>query len=134
MTPTILQRVKFAASPKVLFEIYMDSAKHAMATGAPAKVSRKAGGPFSAFGGSVVGTNLLMIRDRLIVQAWRAAHWKKSDISILVMEFSKVSGGAQAEIVHAGVPAHDHKAVSQGWPHYYWKPWKKYLRMQKRKR
>jgi len=29
--------------------------------------------------------------------------------------------------VHVGVPAYDHKGVREGWPKYYWKPWKKYL-------
>jgi len=25
------------------------------------------------------------------------------------------------------VPQYDQKGVTQGWPQYYWKPWKKYL-------
>ena len=40
MTPTIEQSAKFSASPAVLFEMYMDSAKHSAATGAPARISR----------------------------------------------------------------------------------------------
>jgi hypothetical protein len=30
-------------------------------------------------------------------------------------------------LVHANVPQHDHRGVSEGWPTYYWKPWKKYI-------
>jgi hypothetical protein len=26
-----------------------------------------------------------------------------------------------------GVPAYDQKGVREGWPKYYWRPWKKYL-------
>jgi hypothetical protein len=44
MTPTIQQRATFPVSPKVLFELYLDSKKHAAATGAPAKISRNVGG------------------------------------------------------------------------------------------
>jgi hypothetical protein len=85
MTPTILQRVRFSASPETLFEMYMDSKKHAASTGGPAKMSRKVG------------------------ETWSAA------------------GGAVVEVVHVGVPQHDQKGVRNGWPKYYWKPRKKYL-------
>jgi activator of HSP90 ATPase len=127
MTPTIQQRVLFPASPKTLFEMYLDSRKHAAATGAPAKMSRRISGSWSAHGGQISGTNLLILPGRLIVQAWRAAHWKKEDVSILVLKFSKAPGGARVDLVHAGVPTYDHKGVREGWVKYYWKPWKKYL-------
>ncbi len=48
--------------------------------------------------------------------------------SILVLEFSKVPAGGRVDMVHAGVPQHDHKGVTKGWPHFYWKPWKAYLK------
>jgi activator of HSP90 ATPase len=127
MTPAIQQRVTFRASPKALFEMYLDSRKHAAATGAPAKMKRKAGGSWSAHGGQIGGQNLLIVPGRMVVQAWRAAHWKKQDLSILVLKFSKAPGGARVDLVHAGVPKYDHKGVREGWEKYYWKPWKRYL-------
>jgi hypothetical protein len=36
--------MRFAAPPNELFEMYMDSKKHSAATGAPAKIDRRAGG------------------------------------------------------------------------------------------
>ncbi len=133
MTPTISQRVKFAASPETLFEMYLDSKKHAAATGAPAKLSRKEGGAWSAHGGKIGGKNLLIIPGKLIVQAWRATFWKKHELSVLILTFEKAAGGALVELVHVGVPRHDQKGVRNGWPKYYWKPWKKYLASQKKK-
>jgi activator of HSP90 ATPase len=127
MTPAIQQRVTFRASPKVLFEMYLDSRKHAAAIDAPAKMSREIGGAWSAWGGQIGGRNLLIVPGRMVVQAWRAAHWKKRDISVLVLTFEKVPGGARVNLVHAGVPQYDHKGVREGWVNYYWKPWKKYL-------
>lgn len=63
------------------------------------------------------------------LQAWRAAHWKKSDLdSILTLRFSKTPGGGRIDLVHVGVPAHDRQGVTQGWPKYYWKPWRTYLK------
>ena len=131
MTPAIQQRATFPVSRKVLFELYLDSKKHAAATGAPAKISRKAGGSRRAHGGQIGGTNLMIVTGRMIVQAWRAAHWKKEDVSILVLKFSKAPGGARVDLVHAGVPPYDHNGVVNGWVKYYWKPWKKYLSSKK---
>ena len=128
MTKTILQSVKFNATPGELFELYLDAKKHSAATGAPVKISRKVGGAFNAFGGAISGRNLLIIPGTMIVQAWRSTHFKPSDPdSILVLCFSKASGGSRVDLVHVNVPQQDHKGVTQGWQKYYWKPWKKYL-------
>jgi len=133
MTPTISQQVKFSASPETLFGMYMDSMKHAASTGAPAKLSRKAGGAWRAHGGMIGGKNLLIVPGKKIVQTWRAGFWKKDELSVLIMTFEKAPGGAIVGIVHVGVPQHDQKGVRNGWPKYYWKPWKKYLKAQKKK-
>jgi activator of HSP90 ATPase len=128
MTRAIQQSVILRASPEKLFDAFLDSKKHALLTGAPAKISRKAGGRFRAFGGQIYGRNLLVVPKRMIVQAWRANHWKAADPdSILILQFIKVPGGGRIELTHANVPAHDHKGVTQGWAKYYWKPWKAYL-------
>ena len=98
MTKAIQQSIVLKASPEELFETFLDSKKHSAATGAPAEVSR------------------------------RASHWKDQDPdSILVLHFSAAPGGGRIDLVHAGVPHYDHKGVKQGWPTYYWKPWKAYL-------
>jgi activator of HSP90 ATPase len=108
VTTAIQQSVEFGVLPEVLYELYMDSKKHARATGAPAKVSRKAGGAFTAFGGELKGKNLLIIPKKMIVQAWRATQWKKSDPdSILVIRFTKTKTGARVDLVHVNVPEYD---------------------------
>jgi hypothetical protein len=42
MTPVIQQRVRFRTSPRALFDLYRDSHRHSLSTGAPATISRKA--------------------------------------------------------------------------------------------
>ena len=129
MTKPIVQSVTFKASPEELFEIFTDSKKHSAATRAKASVSAKAGAKFTAFEGMLSGRNLLVVPGRMIVQAWRASHWKDSDLdSILVLNFSKAPSGGRIDLVHVGVPQHDHKGVTKGCRAYYWKPWKTYLR------
>jgi len=128
MTEAIQQSVEFNASPETLFELFMDSKKHAAATGGPARISRKNGGAFTAFGGMLCGKNLLIVPKKMIVQAWRSSQFKATDPdSILILRFSKTAGGGRIDLVHAGVPEHDHKGVTKGWPKYYWEPWKAYL-------
>ncbi|HWF12899.1 MAG TPA: SRPBCC domain-containing protein [Candidatus Acidoferrales bacterium] len=129
MTPTIQYSATFdKATPAMLYDLFADSAKHTAATGMPAKISRKVGGTWTAFGKMLLGKNLVLIPNRMIVQTWRSSEWKKSDPdSILVVSFEKVAGGAKADLVHVGVPEYDHEGVTQGWIKYYWEPWKAYL-------
>jgi activator of HSP90 ATPase len=128
MTRAIQQSIVLKASPEELFETFLDSKKHTAATGMPAKVSRRTGGAFSAFGGKILGRTLMTVPGKMIVQSWRASHWKDEDLdSILVLRFTKAPSGGRIDLVHAGVPEHDHKGVTEGWPTFYWKPWKAYL-------
>ncbi|HEY4930819.1 MAG TPA: SRPBCC domain-containing protein [Terriglobales bacterium] len=128
MTPAIQQSVEFDVSPETLYELYMDSKQHSLATGAPAKLSRQAGGAFTAFDGQLRGRNLLVVPQQMIVQTWRAEGWKKADPdSILVIRFSKTKTGGRVDLVHVNVPEYDHQGVTDGWHHYYWEPWRLYL-------
>ena len=132
MTKAIQQSVKFPAPPEVLFEMFMDSKKHSEATGAPAKISRRAEGKFTAFGGQLSGKTLAVIPNKMIVQSWRGP-WKAEDLdSVLVITFEKVAGGTRVDLVHSNVPGHDHKGVTKGWPLYYWGPWREYLKKRKK--
>ena len=128
MTHAIQQFVTLKAPPRELFNTFLDARKHSALTGAPARISRKQGARFSAFGGQLLGRNLLIVPGRLIVQSWRSAGWKASDAdSILILSFSKAKGGGRIDLVHVGVPKHDHKGVTGGWKKYYWAPWKRRL-------
>jgi len=135
MMPAIHSGSSFEkATPAKLYELFMDSAKHAAATGAPARISRKPSGKWTAFGGMLLGKNLVLIPNRMIVQTWRSSEWKKADPdSILVVTFEKsADGGAKADLVHVGVPEYDHAGVTQGWVKYYWEPWKEFLASRRR--
>jgi activator of HSP90 ATPase len=135
VSKAIQQLVRFAAPPEELFEMYVDAKKHSAATGGKARISRKAGDSFTAWNGKLQGKNLLIVPERLVMQAWRATHWPKSDPdSLLLLAFSAAPGGGQVELVHANVPEHDRQGVSKGWQECYWKPWKRYLAAKKKKR
>jgi activator of HSP90 ATPase len=129
MTKTIQQSEKFDALPEALYEMYMDSEKHSASTGMPAKLGRKAGSGFTAFGGKLEGRTLMLVPGKTIVQTWRSTGWKKSDAdSILILTFRKAGSGGRVDLAHVNVPKHDHKGVTKGWKKFYWKPWRKYLK------
>jgi hypothetical protein len=69
MTKAIQQSVRFEASPKQLFEMYMDSRKHSEATGCKARIERRVGGKFSAWNGALSGRNLMIVPNKMLVQA-----------------------------------------------------------------
>jgi activator of HSP90 ATPase len=131
MTKAIQHFVEFKVSPERLYETYMDSRKHSAATGAKAKLGRRVGAAFSAFDGALLGKTLLLVPNQMIVQSWRADHWEDSDgDSILVLTFTKTAKGGRVDLVHANVPEHDHRGVTEGWRSYYWQPWKAYFAKQ----
>ncbi len=75
MATLIRQSVTFKATPHEVYEALMDSRKHARFTHEPARISRKVGGAFSAYSGYITGTNLELVPDKKIVQAWHAQDW-----------------------------------------------------------
>ena len=127
MAKTIQQSVAFKAKAPKLYEMYADSKTHTAATGQKATVGA-AGGKFSAFKGMISGTILQTVKNKSIVQTWRAKHWKKSDPdSILILNFENTKTGGRVSMVHANVTDSDVKGVTAGWKSFYWDPWKKYL-------
>jgi len=134
MTPVIKQSVTLAASPQSLFKTFLNTKLHVAMTSMPAKMSAKPGGKWRAFGGQISGRNLLIVPGKLIVQAWRSVHFKKSDPdSILVLTFSGTNKSGRIDLVHVNVPPQDHKGVREGWLKFYWKPWRKYPQNQSKK-
>lgn len=126
---TIVQKIKFKASPKMLFEMYMDEKKHGLITKSKAVVSRKEGGSFSVHGGYIKGKNLRIIPGQLVVQTWRGLDWSKKDMdSIFILRFEAVKGGGMVTMVHSNVADHHAGHLTKGWKDHYWKPWAKYLK------
>ncbi len=134
MTRTIHLAASLPASPEKLFDMYLDAEMHAAVTGAPVSIGAYAGAEFRAFDGALRGMILQVVPKRLIVQSWRAAHWKASDIdSTLILTFWPEGKGARIELVHANVADHDFAGVSEGWELYYWTPWREYLKKHRTK-
>jgi activator of HSP90 ATPase len=108
--------------------MYLDPKAHASFTGAKVKIGSTPGSEFKAFDGMITGKILHVVPKRLIVQSWRATHWKRGDMdSILVLSFWPEGNQGRIELVHVNVADHDVEAVRLGWRQYYWRPWREYL-------
>ena len=132
MTTSIRQTVTLAARPSVIFETLMDSKKHAAFTRAPAKISRKPGGAFSAYGKYISGFNIAIVTNKSIVQAWRAATWPKGDWSVVTYTLKSAPGGkTKITFEQHGVPKKVAKEVAAGWVAAYWEPLKAMIKAAK---
>jgi activator of HSP90 ATPase len=114
-TKDIQQKVIFKAAIHDVYEALMDSRKHARFTGAPARMSRKTGGTFSAYDGYITGVNIELVPDTWIVQAWRGSDWSEDCYSLVVYSLKMVKGGTRLEFTQIGVPAKEYKSVNAGW-------------------
>jgi activator of HSP90 ATPase len=130
MPKTILQTIIFKrTTAKELYELYMDSKKHTIATGSPAELSPREGGSYSAHDGYITGKNLQLQKDRLIVQSWRASTWDNEDVdSTFIICLMTKENDVVLHAVHANVPDKDYESLKKGWHQHYWEPWKKYLK------
>ncbi|HTA82967.1 MAG TPA: SRPBCC domain-containing protein [Bacteroidia bacterium] len=127
---TITQNVVFKnTKTATLYSMYLDSKHHTAITGGvPAKISAKEGAKFSAHDGYIIGKNLQLVKNKLIVQSWYGTDWEKgSDESTFIMLFEQKGKDAVIHMTHANIPDKHVAGIKSGWNDYYWTPWKKYL-------
>ena len=123
MAKNISQSAVIQGTPKDVYEMLMDSKKHARFTGAPARIGHAEGSLFSAYGGHLLGRTIEAVPAKRIVQAWRAADWTAGAYSIATFEFSALAGGkTKLTFTQFGVPDANVKSIRNGWRTYYWKP------------
>ena len=129
MPKTIVQKVVFKnTTSKALYDLYMDAKQHSMVTGGPAKISAKAGSTFSAHGNYIRGKNLHLVKDKVIVQTWRAQGWDKKDVdSIFTINFEQKGKDVVLHAVHANLPDKAAASINKGWHDHYWNPWKQHI-------
>lgn len=129
MAKTIIQKIVFKNIPvETFYTTYINAREHSASIGQPVKIQDKEGTKFSAWDNYCSGKNLQLIKNKLIVQSWRASDWNASDIdSTFILLFEQKGKDGTINMVHANVPDNHFKDLKQGWNDFYWKPWKKYF-------
>ena len=123
-TKTLQQTISFKASPQEVYDMLMDSKKHKSLSGEPARISKKVGGKFTAWGTHLSGINLVLKPGKKIVQAWRATGWWPDHYSIAIFDIGKVPGGSKLTFTQIGVPPGRYSGHYRGWIETYWTPMK----------
>jgi activator of HSP90 ATPase len=116
------------ASPKAIYDAWLDSRGHTAMTGAPATASEQVGGGFTAWDGYIRGQNLELKSGKLIVQSWRTTDFTEDqEDSRITVSLAPVKGGTSVTLTHSNVPD-DHKGYENGgWRDHYFEPMKKYF-------
>jgi uncharacterized protein YndB with AHSA1/START domain len=116
-----------AATPKDVYQAWLDSNKHGMMTGSFAQVSDQVGGQFEAWDGYIQGVNLELSPNTRILQSWRTTEFEDSDEdSRLEITFEAHDKGTQITILHSNLPAHGMQ-YQQGWVDAYFTPMQEYF-------
>ena len=127
LTHQIRHTIRFAVPPGAIYHALMDSRQHQAFTGAPAKIDADVGGRFTAWGPRLSGVNVELLKDKRIVQAWRAENWPAGHYSIATFDLKRVGSGTVLTFTQVGVPAKNRKSINEGWKTHYWQPLKKFF-------
>ncbi len=125
---TIKQTVTIPASPKEVYEAYVDPKKHGQFTDSKATGKPIVGGKFTAWDGYIFGTFLELEEGKRVVQEWTTTDWIEGyPASKVELTFKKVLEGTEISMVHSNVPKEQADEIAEGWTEFYWDPLKQYF-------
>jgi activator of HSP90 ATPase len=93
----------------------------------PTKLSPHAGGAFALFGGYIVGRQIELVPNELIVQAWRVLSWARGTYSIARFELTDQGESTKLLFDHKAFPKGEAEHLASGWQENYWDPLTKFL-------
>ena len=122
------------ATPRAIYDAWLDSRKHGAMTGAKAKASAKVGGKWSAAGAYCWGVNLELVPAKKIVQSWRSSDFAGDEPdSKIAVTLKPVSGGTKVILLHSAIPeSQADTGYRDGWFEFYFNPMKAYFGAQKK--
>ena len=133
MTTAYETRRVVRASPKRLFEAWLDSREHSDMTGAAAEITSKEGEPFSTLDGQITGVNVEIGSYNRIVQRWHVS-LPEGGTAESRIEWSLATGqnyggigfphddGTTIIIHHSGLPSEQTRFSAPWWEEFYFQP------------
>jgi len=121
---TSRQTIILQASPDEVYDVLMDSRKHQSLSGEQAKITKKVGGKFTAWGSHISEINRVLKPGKKIVQAWRATGWWPDHYSIVIFDIQRAGAGAKLRFTQIGVASSRYSGHYRGWIETYWTPMK----------
>ncbi len=129
MAKTITLKTIIPATPKMVYDAWLNSKEHTAMTGGPtAVISNEVGSPFTAHNAYLWGKNLELIPVQKIVQTWRTNGFKSTDSdSQIEITLKSHSNGTSLTLRHSNIPSQEGHVV-KGWISHYFNPMKAYFK------
>jgi len=122
------------ATPRQIYDAWLDSRAHGAMTGSKAQQSAKVGDAVTAWDGYINGKNVALIPGRTIVQTWRTTKFTDAHgDSTITVNLAPVAGGTQLTLTHADVPDGQTSYEQGGWQRSYFEPMQRYFAKAQRK-
>ena len=116
------------ATPKRIYEAWIDEDDHGAMTDTQVTVEPRVGGRHTASDGYIEGTILELEPGRRIVQSWRSLDFPQGAAeSRLEVILTPVSGGTEVTLVHSDIPDGQGADYEAGWVEHYFKPMQAYF-------
>ncbi|HME50937.1 MAG TPA: SRPBCC family protein [Candidatus Lokiarchaeia archaeon] len=133
MTGTLELSDIIPATPKEIYEAWLDSKKHsAMTDNTAASIDPEIGGKFTTGDGYIEGTFVELEPNHRIVQKWRTTDFSEDDPdSDLEITLEETEGGTTLTLVQSNLPEDQVDAYHQGWIDFYFEPMKAYFTKRK---
>jgi activator of HSP90 ATPase len=116
------------ATPREIYDAWLDSKGHTAMTGSAAEAAATKGGSFTAWGGYISGRNLKLEPGKRIVQSWRTTRFTKNDPDSQIEVLLEATGeGTRLTLHHTNVPDGHTGYQNGGWQEHYFEPMKRHF-------
>jgi activator of HSP90 ATPase len=121
------------ATPKRLYQAWLNSKDHTNMTGSQASIEDHVGGKHYEWDGYIWGVNLELEPFSRIVQSWRSTEFPAdSQDSRLEVRFEAIKGGTKLTLIHSDIPEGQGASYESGWDESYFQPMKQYFKPAKK--
>jgi uncharacterized protein YndB with AHSA1/START domain len=132
MAEQLHMKTLIAASPRQVYDAWIDPRRHAAFTVSRTTGGTRVGDPFTAWDGYIQGIHLELVPGRRILQAWRTTDFPaSSQDSRLEILLAAEAGKTRLTLVQTNIPDGQAEQYRQGWADFYFAPLKKYLKESK---
>lgn len=127
-TANIFQVTEVNARPSDVYDLLLDSSKHAAFTGKSAEIDAREGGTFTFCNGNHQGYFVRLIKNKRIILAWTHKRFPASHYSIVDLLLEKTEdGGTRISLNQLGVPESCDGWLTDAWKKTYWEPLSEYV-------
>jgi activator of HSP90 ATPase len=128
MAESLRLETTLPASPRRIYEAWLDSKEHAAFSGGIAKINPVVGGKHSASDSYIEGVNLILEPYKRIVQSWRTTEFPEGAAdSRLEILLDAVDGGTRLTLIQTNIPDGQTDQYEGGWRDYYFTPMAEYF-------